>query len=78
MGTQTLTAKQINKNFRIKVNGRINGRYVSKLVGIKGLLELLGQSMERLMELVQKAYNSMADKWQKKLYNGPKITFYAK
>lgn len=36
------TTKEINRNFRIKVNGMIDGKKVNKLVGVKGLIELVG------------------------------------
>ena len=78
LGKIKLTTAAINKNFRIKVNGYINGQYVSKLVGVRGLLELLGGSVERLVKMVLRAFNCLADKCACKIYGGPKVTFYAK
>ena len=31
------TTKEINRNFRIKINGIVDGKKVNKLVGVKGL-----------------------------------------
>ena len=35
------TTKEINRNFRIKINGIVDGKKVNKLVGVKGLIELI-------------------------------------
>lgn len=34
------STKSINRNFRIKVNGIVDGKKINKLVGVKGLIEL--------------------------------------
>ena len=57
-GEVELTTKFINRNFRIKVNGNVNGQKVNKLVGVTGLLELLGNSIEKLIKFVLRAMNS--------------------
>lgn len=36
------TTKEINRNSRIKINGIVDGKKVNKLVGVKGLIELIG------------------------------------
>lgn len=77
-GLVVLTTAAINRNFRIKVNGIVNGKYVSKLVGVRGLLSILGGSWDKLVKLVLRAFNCLADKCACKLYGGAKITFYAK
>lgn len=77
-GRVVLTTAAINRNFRIKVNGIVNGQYVSKLVGIKGLLAILGGCWEKLVKMVLRAFNSASDKCTCKIYGGAKITFYAK
>lgn len=74
LGEIQLTTAVINRNFRIKVN---NGS-VSKLVGVKGLLELLGGSWQKLVKMVLRAFNSLSDKCACKIYGGAKVTFYAK
>ena len=78
LGEIQLTTATINRNFRIKVSGMFNGEYINKLVGIKGLLEILGGSWEKLVKMVLRAFNSLADKCACKIYGGAKVTFYAK
>ena len=77
-GEIVLNTKTINRNFRIKVNGVINGAYVSKLVGIRGLLAILGGDMKKLVKFALRAFNTLADKCSCKIYGGAKVTFYAK
>lgn len=77
-GEIQLTTATINRNFRIKVNGTINGVYVSKLVGVRGLLEILGGSWNKLVKFVLRAFNSLSDKCACKIYGGATVTFYAK
>lgn len=76
-GNIELTTEAINRNWRIKVYGIVNGTKVNKLVGVSGLLEILG-SMEKLVKFVLRAFNSMADKCACKIYGGAIVTFYAK
>lgn len=78
LGEIKLTTTEINRNFRIKVNGIVNGQYVSKLVGVRGLLEILGGSWNKLVKMVLRAFNSLADKCACKIYGGAKVIFYAK
>lgn len=68
----------INRNFRIKVNGIINGVKRNVLVGVSGLLEILGGSIEKLQKFVNRAFASMADKCACKIYGGATVTFYVK
>lgn len=75
---KTYTTCEINKNFRIKVSGIINGVKVNTLVGVSGLLQILGGSIEKLQKFVARAFNSLADKCACKIYGGAKVTFYAK
>ena len=77
-GEIQLNTATINRNFRIKVSGMFNGKYINKLVGVKGLLEILGGSCEKLVKMVLRAFNSLADKCACKIYGGAKVTFYAK
>ena len=78
LGEITLDTETINRNFRIKVAGLVNGARVNKLVGVKGLLEILGGSWEKLVKMVIRAFNNLADKCACKIYGGAKVTFYAK
>lgn len=69
---------EINRNFRIKVNGVVNGVKRNVLVGVSGLLQILGGSWEKLQKFVNRAFWSMADKCTCKIYGGAAITFYIK
>lgn len=77
-GEIKLTTATINRNFRIKVNGLVNGQRVNKLVGVKGLLEILGGSWDKLVKFVLRAFNNLTDKCACKTYGGPTVIFYAK
>ena len=77
-GEIQLTTATINRNFRIKVNGTVNGVKVNKLVGVKGLLEILGGSWDKLVKFVLRAFNNLTDKCACKIYGGATVTFYAK
>ena len=78
LGNITLTTATINRNFRIKVAGMVNGTRVNKLVGIKGLLEILGGSWDKLVKMVLRAFNDLSSKTRCKIYGGAAVTFYAK
>lgn len=68
--------KEINRNFRIKINGIVDGKKVSKLVGVKGLIELIG--VEIANKMLRRAFNGTDDKTVCKLRRGIKISFYVK
>lgn len=70
------TTKEINRNFRIKINGIVDGKKVNKLVGVKGLIELIGVEMANKM--LRHAFNGTDDKTVCKLRRGIKISFYVK
>lgn len=78
LGEITLNTTTINRNFRIKVNGLVNGVKVNKLVGVSGLLEILGGCWDKLVKFVLRAFNSMTDKTACKIYGGATVTFYSK
>lgn len=42
------TTKSINRNFRIKVNGMVDGKKINKLVGVQGLIESIGVEMANM------------------------------
>ena len=77
-GEITLNTATINRNFRIKVAGMVNGERVNKLVGVRGLLSILGGSWQKLIKMVLRAFNCLADKCACKIYGGATVTFYAK
>lgn len=68
--------QSINCNFRIKVNGIVDGKKINKLVGVKGLIELIGVGMANKM--LRHAFNGKDDKTVCKLRRGIKISFYIK
>lgn len=70
------TTKEINRNSRIKINGIVDGKKVNKLVGVKGLIELIGVEMANKM--LRRAFNGTDDKTVCKLRRGIKISFYVK
>ena len=76
-GEILLTTATINRNFRIKVAGMVNGERGNKLVGVRGLLEILG-TWAKLMKFVLRAFDCLTDKCVCKIYGGAKVTFYAK
>ena len=77
-GEIQLTTATINRNFRIKVSGMVNGERVNKLVGVRGLLAILGGSLQKLVKMVLRAFNCLSDKCACKIYGGATVTFYAK
>ena len=58
------TTKEINRNFRIKINGIVDGKKVNKLVGVKGLIELIGVEMANKM--LCRAFNKIKEVLGKK------------
>lgn len=69
------TTKDINRAFKIKIYGYVNGKKVNKLVGVKGLIEAV-EDVVLINKMLNKAFNSMDDKFTAKLRRGIKITFY--
>lgn len=63
-------------NFRIKINGIVDGKNTSKLVGVFGLIKLIG--IELANKMFSKAFRGRGDKLICKLRRGLKITFYNK
>ena len=53
------STKSINRNFRIKVNGIVDGKKINKLVGVKGLIELIGVGMANKM--LRHAFNAFGE-----------------
>ena len=72
------TSAQINKEWRIKVKGVINGIKYNTLVGVSGLLKILGGSFDKLQKFVNRAFECPYDKCACKIYGGATVTFYAK
>mgnify|MGYP007068140134 CR=1 FL=1 len=70
------TTKEINMNFRIKVNGIVDGKKINTLVGVSGLIKLVGIEMANKMK--RRAFNGKGDKMECKLRRGIKVVFYSK
>lgn len=70
------STSQVNRNFKIKVFGIVNGKKVNTLVGVSGLLRILDGSVDLANRLFDRAFNSMDDKCVCKLRRGVKVTFY--
>lgn len=81
MNTQSIyngldyTTKENNRNFKIKVNGIVNGKKVNVLVGVSGLIKIVGD-IKLVNRLLKRAFNCYDDKEVCKLRRGVKITFY--
>jgi len=72
----TYTSRQINRDFRLKVFGFLNGKKINMLVGVSGLLNLIG---EELMEKqIARAYRSGKDVCVCKLRRGLQVSYYSK
>jgi hypothetical protein len=67
----------INRNFRLKVNGRDReNRYINKLVGVSGLLELL--EPELVNKIIRRAITNKKDKTKCCFRRGLRVTLYIK
>ena len=69
------TTKEINMNFRIKVNGIIDGKKINTLVGVSGLIKLVG--IEMANKMIRRAFNGKGDKMECKLKRVLKQYFIA-
>lgn len=73
----TYTTTQINRDFRIKVNGLDNeGNKINTLVGVSGCISLIGEAM--LEKFINRAYAKGQDACTCKLRRGIKVTLYIK
>jgi len=70
------STSEINRNFKIKVFGHINGRKINTLVGVSGLIDLLDGAIDLVNRLLDRAFSSMGDVCHCKLRRGLKISFY--
>lgn len=76
MKTLNYTTAEINRNFKIKVFGVVNGKKINTLVGVSGLLNLLDGAVDLMNRLLDRAFNSKGDKCVCKLRRGIQISFY--
>lgn len=49
-------------NFRIKVNGIVDGKKINTLVGVSGLIKLVG--IEMANKMIRRAFNGKGDKME--------------
>lgn len=70
------TTREINMNFRIKVNGIVDGKKINTLVGVSGLIKLVG--IEMANKMIRRVFNGKGDKIECKLRRGIKVVFYSK
>ncbi len=71
-----INKSDINTNFLIKINGKnYVGPSISKLVGVNGLVELIGEKLA--YKYCQKAIDSPEDVPTFKLRRGLKLRFYS-
>lgn len=69
------TTAEINRNFKIKINGRnFDGKKFNTLVGVSGLVNLIGPELTN--NLLDRAFNSMDDVCDCKLRRGLRVRFY--
>lgn len=69
------TTGEINRTFKIKVNGvNFEGKKLNVLVGVSGLIKLIG--VELVNKLLNRAFKCKGDKEVCKLRRGLKNTFY--
>ena len=76
-GTLKYTTSEINRNFKIKISGYVNGKKVNTLVGVSGLVRMLDGAIDLINRLLDRAFSSMGDKCICKLRRGIKVSFYS-
>lgn len=69
------STQRINRNFKIKVTGMVEGKKINTLVGVRGLIAYVGD-IELTNRLIGRAFNSKNDKQVCKLRRGIAIHFY--
>mgnify|MGYP006992158629 FL=1 len=76
--TLNYTTREINANYRIKVNGvnEENGKKLNTLVGVSGLLKLIGADL--FNKFMERRERCMDDVCVCKLRRGLKVSFYVK
>lgn len=74
--TLKYTTREINRNFKIKVSGIVNGKKVNTLVGVSGLIRMLDGAIDLINRLLDRAFNGKGDKCICKLRRGLKVSFY--
>ena len=70
------STSEINRNFKIKVYGTVNGKRVNTLVGVSGLIRMLDGAIDLINRLLERAFSCKGDKCVCKLRRGVKVSFY--
>jgi hypothetical protein len=73
--TLKYTTKEINRTYKIKVSGMVDGKKINTLVGVSGLIDLVN-NMELTNRLLNRAFSDPSDVCVCKLRRGIKISFY--
>lgn len=73
--TLKYTTKEINRTYKIKVSGMVDGKKINTLVGVSGLINLI-KDVELTNRLLNRAFNDPSDVCVCKLRRGIKISFY--
>lgn len=71
--TLNYSTREINRTFKIKVYGYVDGRKVDTLVGVSGLLRLIG--VELANKMLAKAFRTADDKQICKLRRALRLLF---
>jgi len=71
---QKYSTTEVNRTFKLKVNGMVNGKKVNSLYGVSGLINIIG--MEFFNKFTERAMNSREDKCVCKLRRGIVVTYY--
>lgn len=69
------TTREINRTFKIKISGVLDGSKINTLVGVRGFLEYVND-IELANRLLDRAFASCEDKEICKLRRGIKVSFY--
>lgn len=72
--TQKYSTKQVNRTFKLKVFGMVNGKKVNSLFGVSGLIAIIG--LDFFNKFTERAMNCKDDKCVCKLRRGVVVTYY--
>lgn len=73
--TQKFTTTEVNKTFKLKVFGTVDGKKVNSLYGVSGLIRIIGIDLfNKFCTRAFATYN--ADKCVCRLRRGLVVTFY--
>lgn len=71
---QRYSTTEVNRTFKMKVYGIINGKKVNTLVGVSGLIKMIG--VEFFNKFLDRAFSCPDDKCVCKLRRGVQVSFY--